>query len=89
MSPLLDHALRSIEYREYHGVKLAAYPRDVARRGIKFDLDAINRDVGAEIGKLRRELATKGISREEFNEKLRYQLDKKKKAVDEARERLR
>lgn len=71
------------------GVKLAAFPRDVARRGIKLELDAVNRDIGAEIGKLRREFQTRGIGREEFDRKLRFQLEKKRKATEEARERLR
>lgn len=71
------------------GVKLGSYPADVARRGIKFDVEQVDRDTGAEIAKLKREFAAKGITREQFDRQVQYQLAKKKKAADEARERLR
>jgi hypothetical protein len=71
------------------GVKMEAYPPDVAKRNIKLERDAKLREIGSNVEGLKRELITKGINREEFNDRVKGQIDKKKQAIEEARDRTR
>ena len=70
------------------GLKIAAYPADVAKLGIKIQLDAAEQEVKTEIQHLAREYARRGISRDEFEKKKDYQIQKLKKLERAARERL-
>ena len=70
------------------GVKLAAYPRDVAMLSIKLDHDAKAREIHQNIRALGRELNRNGISREEFDSKVADQIKKLQKIAEDAQKKL-
>jgi hypothetical protein len=71
------------------GVKLAAYPADVAKLGIKVELSKQQDEIRTEIRRLARERARNGITQSEFEQKRDYQVEKLKKIEKEASDRLR
>lgn len=71
------------------GVKLAAYPADVAKLGIKAEFSQQKEEIEKEIRRLAREHARKGISTDDFKDKVQYQVNKLRRLSDETRERVR
>lgn len=70
------------------GVKVAGYPADAAKRGLMLEHDAAARDIGENISKLKREYQQHGMTREEFDAKVKVQIDKRRKIDNETRGRL-
>ncbi|HXC39275.1 MAG TPA: hypothetical protein VN667_10040, partial [Burkholderiales bacterium] len=71
------------------GVKIGAYPADVARRNIMAEHDAQAREIGENISGLKREMMRKGITRDEFADKVQEQVAKRRELDKQTRERLR
>jgi len=70
------------------GVKLAAYPRDVALQSIRLEHNAKTREIHQNIRALGRELNRNGISREEFDSKVAEQVEKLKKIAAETQKKV-
>lgn len=70
------------------GLKLASYAPDVLQRNILIEYRIQDAEIQRVIRGLAREHARKGITREEFDEKLKAQMDKRRKLMQEVREKL-
>lgn len=70
------------------GVKLGSYPADVLRRNLGAKAMAEASEIDKNIGQLKRQLATGRIDRQEFDEQAAVQIEKKRKLMQEVREKL-
>lgn len=70
------------------GVKLGSYPKNVLRQNAEMDLKFKEMEIKKNISSLQRELQKKGISREEFNARVRRQYDKEKELVEDFQKRM-
>jgi hypothetical protein len=68
------------------GVKLGAYPRDVLQLNARKKLQGEEMEIDHQINKLKREYQRKGLTYDEFMEKVRGQQDKKRKLIEKFQE---
>lgn len=68
------------------GVKLGSYPKDVLRLNATRQTMAKLQEINANISKLRRERSVKGITEQEFKDKVQEQLDKKRQIIEDFQE---
>jgi hypothetical protein len=71
-----------------HGIKVGSYPKDVLKINETRKATGEIMEIDRNINSLKRELMRKGITREEFKEKVEYQIEKKKAIVKDLREKL-
>ena len=71
------------------GLKLGSYPTDVLRQNLVKKTKAESSEIDHNITKLSRQYQQNGISREEFDEGVQYQLAKKTKLWEEMGEKMR
>ena len=70
------------------GVKIAAYPKDVAIANAKFALDRQRDEIRKNITGIKYERMKKGITQEEATERINYQIEKEKVLVRKFQERM-
>ena len=70
------------------GVKIAAYPKDVAIANAKFALDRQRDEIRKNITGIKYERMKKGITQEEATERINYQIEKEKELVRKFQERM-
>lgn len=68
------------------GVKMRDYPKDVARRGARFELETAIREIDENIRSLKREAGRDGVNSEELQKRLQRERRKKERAVREYQE---
>ncbi|TMU77320.1 nucleotidyltransferase family protein [Hydrogenophaga intermedia] len=71
------------------GVKLGSYPADVLRRNLVAKTKAQEAEIDKNITQLKRQLQTNRVSREEFDEAVQVEREKKAKLLREMAEKLR
>ena len=65
------------------GVKVAAYPKDVGKLSNDLDYLAKEREIADNIRSLERQKKRKGISREEYRDALKQEMEKLRRAEEE------
>jgi hypothetical protein len=70
------------------GLKVAAYPKDVGLYNANSKREAQVREIREQIGKLKREYSRRGLTDEEFEAGLQYQLEKLERVNQEYLEKL-
>ena len=70
------------------GVKIAAYPKDVAMMNAKFELDRQRGEIHKNITGIKYERLKKGITQDEAIERINYQVEKEKELVRKFQERM-
>jgi hypothetical protein len=70
------------------GVRLASYPEDLGRQQVIRQLAAEKRELGENVSALRRQFQRGGLDREEFEVKIKEQLEKRIQFETQARRRL-
>jgi hypothetical protein len=69
------------------GVKVGAYPTNQLRLNAMRAAQAKNMEIDRNIQVLKRQLATKGITPEDFQEKVQDQQEKKRQVLEDLREK--
>ncbi len=70
------------------GVRLASYPEDLGRQQILRQLGGEKREIGENVSALRRQFQRGALDRDEFESKIREQLEKRQQFQEQARRRL-
>ncbi|MHB8727563.1 MAG: LPD5 domain-containing protein [Sulfuricaulis sp.] len=70
------------------GVKLAAYPEDVAMRDIKINYDMQRSEIDRNIGALKRQYAMHGMSYDDFMKQVQYQEDKLRQIAKKVQDKV-
>jgi hypothetical protein len=70
------------------GVKLGSYPADVLRRNERAKAAAQVMEIDRNISALKRQLQTRRISNEDFQEQVRAENDKKRKIMKDLQEKV-
>lgn len=70
------------------GIKLAGYSEDVLKNDLKVKTQIQLSEIDRNIGRLKRQLATHAITREEFNDKAAVEVEKKRKLATKFREKV-